>query len=654
MKQFSACTVALCILLLNTALNAEQDHTAVEPDSPGLALLDQATEAKLRADSIADLGHVILLCQRAKRAGLTGENLEYCNQLLATAQLQRGLALAQQLLESRSGLPNDWQTIRQTILTDLEEGVAVIKDQPATYLRIAQLNLLPDGNEDRARDVLKLAVEHSKNDPPLQFQAIKLLSDLEPDAERRAAVLATAAMSGDPQVLVMYALTLFELRQNEKATEVLRKLVETESGNTGLHERVVALLIDFQEYSSAISIIDTLREKGTDADRVPWLDLMKAEIYAKMEQYEEALQQLDALAEKAEGNPDLMVLTLLLRSSTHLAKEDFENALKDVEAAENVRKDFMPVLEHKFKIFIEQKNYDDALALVKHIQSLSDMPQFALREILVLNELGKHAEAVEVAEKLRQRFPEDESQWIMVLIEIHVKHKAYDTALALVEVRLKEEPNELRWIVAKTQIFTAQERWDEAAAWLESCIDKEPESRELNLLLVSVLFDQKNYRAAKDRIRPLLEKHPDDLGLLRLDSQLSISLGLHVEAVDALSKIVKADPLDYTSVNNLAWILCTSPIDSVRDGPRAVELAERAAEMTRYRRAFVLSTLASAYAEAGDFEKAREISIKSVEVAKAERGMSDKERSEMLEHLQKEWDAFNQDLPFREMLQGWQ
>ena len=665
MKQIVLCAAILSITLYGTNSAQENDDAEtgdtpaiiIDADNPGMAWLDQATEAKLRANTIADLSQVIALCQRAKRAGLTGENLNYCNQLLAASQLQRGLFLAQRLLEAPNVLVDGWQEIRRQTLNDLEEAVTVIKDQPAAYLRIAQLNLLPDDrdeeqpkDEDRAKEALKLAVESAKDDPALQFQAVRLLADLEPEAEKREAILATAAGSGDPQILLLHALTLFEMKRNEEATNVLKNLIETESGNVGLHERIVALLIDFREFKSAMSILDLLREKGTDTNWLHRLDLMRSEVFAKMEQYDEALKLLDTLLATAQGNRELTVLTLLLRSSTYLAMDNFDKALEDIETAEKLRPDFLPILEHKFKILIEQEDYNAALALVKRLQTIADRPQYAIQEILVLNELGKYDEAVEVAQGLRIRYPDGEPQWIMVLVEIHLKHEAYDKALELVEEQLKEEPEELRWIIAKTQVFTGQEKWDEAVRWLESHLQREPDSRELNLLLISVFADQKRYRAAKERMRTLLAKNPDDIGLLRFDSQLSISLGLHDDAVRALTKVVEADSEDYTSINNLAWILCTSPLDAVRNGRRAVELAERAAELTQFRRAFVLSTLAAAYAEAGDFDKAREVSKQSVEVAKAERGKTEKERQELLDHLQKEWDAFSQNMPFREML----
>lgn len=57
-------------------------------------------------------------------------------------------------------------------------------------------------------------------------------------------------------------------------------------------------------------------------------------------------------------------------------------------------------------------------------------------------------------------------------------------------------------------------------------------------------------------------------------------------------------------LNNLAWLLATSPDDKIRDGAEAVLLAERACELTQNRDATLLGTLAAAYAEAGQFPEA--------------------------------------------------
>jgi len=627
----------------------EEQSAAVDSDNPGMGLLDQAIEAKLRASTILDLGQVIVLCQRAKKTGLSGENLKYCNQLLASTQLQRGLFLAQSLLNSQSR-PGDWAAVRQKSLTDLEEAVAVIKDQPTAYLRIAQLNLLPDGNENRAKEALKLAIQCAKNEPELQLQAIRELARLEPEPEKREVIMASAAKDGNPQIRMLYALTLLELKRDSEAMNVLQQLIEDESGNEELHDRIVAVLAGFEKYDLAMQVLNMLGEKGTE-ERKNRVDLMKAKLYLEMEQYDDALTLVNALIKKFQGNTGLMVDSLILRADVHMAMDNTQDALDDIIAADKAHPDFPPILQQKYGILVEQKKFEEALEITKKLQSINpDDRRNLVREIHVLTELEKYDAALEIAQKLRTQSP-DEPQWVMFLIEIYSKQKVYDKALALVEEQLKENPEELRWIIAKAQIYSEQKNWDAAVNWLESCLQKNPDSREINLALIGVLADKKSFGAAKERIQPFLAKEPDNVFFLRLDSQMSISLGLHHEAVKVLMKLIEIDSKDYTSINNLSWLLSTSPIDSVRNGRRALELAEKASELSRYKEAFVLSTLAAAYAELGDFDKAREWSQKSIDLAKKEKNKSEEAQKELLDNLQKELDSFKRSEPFRELLE---
>jgi hypothetical protein len=56
-------------------------------------------------------------------------------------------------------------------------------------------------------------------------------------------------------------------------------------------------------------------------------------------------------------------------------------------------------------------------------------------------------------------------------------------------------------------------------------------------------------------------------------------------------------------LDELAWLLATYPEANVRDGAKAVRLAERACELTNRRVPAFLATLAAAYAETGDFSR---------------------------------------------------
>ena len=110
-------------------------------------------------------------------------------------------------------------------------------------------------------------------------------------------------------------------------------------------------------------------------------------------------------------------------------------------------------------------------------------------------------------------------------------------------------------------------------------------------------------------------------------------------------------------------MLATSPIDEVRDGERAIELATTAAEITEFKQAFILSTLASGYAEVGEFEKAKEWSTKAIEVNRADleaikndekikdekfREARMKAEDEQLASLKKELASYEMEKPWRE------
>ena len=64
---------------------------------------------------------------------------------------------------------------------------------------------------------------------------------------------------------------------------------------------------------------------------------------------------------------------------------------------------------------------------------------------------------------------------------------------------------------------------------------------------------------------------------------------------------------------NLARTLATSPDAKLRDGKRALEAAKKAVDMIKYRDGRFLDTLAAAYAETGDFDKAIETQQKAID-----------------------------------------
>ncbi len=76
------------------------------------------------------------------------------------------------------------------------------------------------------------------------------------------------------------------------------------------------------------------------------------------------------------------------------------------------------------------------------------------------------------------------------------------------------------------------------------------------------------------------------------------------EALAAYQRTLKIDSRLLNAANNIAWIQATHPDKSLRNGTEAVRLAEQVVQLNASKDPNFLSTLAAAYAEAGQFEKA--------------------------------------------------
>ncbi|HUB86295.1 MAG TPA: hypothetical protein VMB22_00270 [Verrucomicrobiae bacterium] len=82
------------------------------------------------------------------------------------------------------------------------------------------------------------------------------------------------------------------------------------------------------------------------------------------------------------------------------------------------------------------------------------------------------------------------------------------------------------------------------------------------------------------------------------------STGKIDEGIVESEKALEINPRLPFVLNKLAWVLATDPDASVRNGTRAVELAQFANQISGGESPTLLSTLAAAYAETGQFPEA--------------------------------------------------
>lgn len=80
--------------------------------------------------------------------------------------------------------------------------------------------------------------------------------------------------------------------------------------------------------------------------------------------------------------------------------------------------------------------------------------------------------------------------------------------------------------------------------------------------------------------------------------------GDYDKAMADYQQAIRLNPKNVVAYHNLAWILATCPQAAFRDGKKAVENATKACELTEWKDSLYVDMLATANAEAGDFDNA--------------------------------------------------
>jgi tetratricopeptide (TPR) repeat protein len=122
--------------------------------------------------------------------------------------------------------------------------------------------------------------------------------------------------------------------------------------------------------------------------------------------------------------------------------------------------------------------------------------------------------------------------------------------------------------------------------------------------LAQLLRNAGQWQAAADHYRATLQLRPADINARLNLANVLPQLGRPAEAVQLYNDVLQIEPDSSEALNNLAWILATSSDEKIRDGSRAVQLAQRACELTQFKITALVGTLAATYAEAGQFTEA--------------------------------------------------
>src|SRR6266478_661574 len=167
-------------------------------------------------------------------------------------------------------------------------------------------------------------------------------------------------------------------------------------------------------------------------------------------------------------------------------------------------------------------------------------------------------------------------------------------------------------------VFLRQGKVDQAISLLQAAIDLRPENGPAHNNLAKALLQKGRVAEAMVHYRKFLEIEPENVEARNILGTAFIQQGRIREAVEQWQEAQTIEPENGNAASNLAWVFGTCPDDSIRDGRRAVELAEKALRISGGKIPMIFRVLAAAYAEDGRFSQAIESAQRGADLANSQ------------------------------------
>ncbi len=437
-----------------------------------------------------------------------------------------------------------------------------------------------------------------------------------------------------------------QMMLRDQAVETLREAVQNDPSLAEAHLLIarLALLPGGDPELVLEAATDAIKLLGDDPERASAAYLMRAGARETLEQKEEELNQaLDLDADNLDA--------LRLRAALYLEMKNVDLAVEDLKKIFEIDPSNIQVASAAVEKLVELERADEAATLLSDAITASPSEGLYRLRALLYRMLDREDDALEDLNKAIAMQPQDpvallqRAEIALGRDDINAAKRDYKAAVAAAPAVEQISQG----VIVRCFIAVAEGRMADAISDMRTLVALEPEEPMRKIQLASFLLQDDRPRQAIDTLTEVIATDPTNASALRNRADAKLSVGEHASAIEDYEAAIRAIETDAAAtdgelagaLNNLAWVLATSPVDAIRNAPRSLELSARANQLTGETEAHILSTVAAGYAESGDFEKARQFSRLAIEAGQLE-------ENPQLEQLKGELESYEKNEPWRE------
>jgi tetratricopeptide (TPR) repeat protein len=196
-----------------------------------------------------------------------------------------------------------------------------------------------------------------------------------------------------------------------------------------------------------------------------------------------------------------------------------------------------------------------------------------------------------------------------------IKEERYEDAQRYLGEALRLDRGEMDAWGNLANLYRNQKKYDDALRAYAKVDQLCPGNAKCYCQTADTLKEMGNLKGAEAYYSRAVQVEPASAVYLYLLAMTQQSQGNYREALKNYDGILRLDPGNPAAHNNIAWLCATCPDSSVRNGARGIELLAPGAEKPDCD-PNLLDTLAAAYAEAGQFDRAVDTAAKAIAKAR--------------------------------------